>query len=85
MHVSMSEIIGNFILIAGSFLLLIFLVKPVSTLPGPTSTNRVTPKLTISATQSSHNTGFAACVTKDSLISFALVKILPVTFATTGI
>lgn len=27
MHVSMSEIIGNFILIAGSFLLLIFLVK----------------------------------------------------------
>ena len=27
MHVSMSEIIGNFILIAGSFLLLIFLIK----------------------------------------------------------
>ena len=27
MHVSMSEIIGNFILIAGSFLLLIFLLK----------------------------------------------------------
>ena len=46
--------------LANSISLLIFLVKPVSTLPGPTSTKRVTPKFTISATQSSHKTGLAA-------------------------
>ena len=70
---------------ANSIALLIFLVNPVNTLPGPTSTNLVAPKSTIVATQSSQSTGAAACFTKAALIAAPSFKISPVIFATTGI